>query len=106
MKNGLGIKLKIKTFQIPFHKNTQTNTMIFQRIAKSAYTSCTKSCIRSFSDTSKHSAKVAVLGAAGGIGQPLSMLLKLSDHVDELSCYDIVGTPGVAADLSHVSVMK
>jgi len=46
--------------------------------------------------------KVAVLGAAGGIGQPLSMLLKLSPHVDELSCYDIVGTPGVAADLSHV----
>ena len=49
--------------------------------------------------------KVAVLGAAGGIGQPLSMLLKLSPLVDELSCYDIVGTPGVAADLSHVSVV-
>lgn len=48
--------------------------------------------------------KVAVLGAGGGIGQPLSMLLKLSPVVDELACYDIVGTPGVAADLSHVSV--
>lgn len=48
------------------------------------------------------STKVAVLGAAGGIGQPLSMLLKLSPHIDELSCYDIVGTPGVAADLSHI----
>lgn len=48
------------------------------------------------------STKVCVLGAAGGIGQPLSMLLKLSPYVDELSCYDIVGTPGVAADLSHV----
>jgi malate dehydrogenase len=47
--------------------------------------------------------KVTVLGAAGGIGQPLSMLLKLSPHIDELACYDIVGTPGVAADLSHVS---
>lgn len=46
--------------------------------------------------------KVAVLGASGGIGQPLSMLLKLSENIDELSCYDIVGTPGVAADLSHV----
>ena len=46
--------------------------------------------------------KVCVLGAAGGIGQPLSMLLKLSPHVGELSCYDIVGTPGVAADLSHI----
>jgi hypothetical protein len=47
--------------------------------------------------------KVAVLGASGGIGQPLSLLLKLSPEVGELSCYDVVGTPGVAADLSHVS---
>jgi malate dehydrogenase len=46
--------------------------------------------------------KVAVLGAGGGIGQPLSLLLKLSPFVDELSCYDIQGTPGIAADLSHV----
>jgi len=43
-----------------------------------------------------------VLGAAGGIGQPMSMLLKMSPHVKELSLYDIVGTPGVAADLSHI----
>ena len=46
--------------------------------------------------------KVAVLGAAGGIGQPLSLLLKLSPRIGTLSCYDIVGTPGVAADLSHI----
>jgi lactate/malate dehydrogenase, NAD binding domain len=46
--------------------------------------------------------KVAVLGASGGIGQPLSLLLKLSPEVGELACYDVVGTPGVAADLSHV----
>lgn len=59
--------------------------------------------VRSFSNSNLSSAKVAVLGAAGGIGQPLSMLLKLSDEVTELACYDIVGTPGVAADLSHVS---
>jgi len=45
--------------------------------------------------------KVAVLGAAGGIGQPLALLCKLSDHIDEVACYDVVGTPGVAADLSH-----
>jgi len=48
----------------------------------------------------KHT-KVAVLGAAGGIGQPLSLLCKLSDQIDEVACYDVVGTPGVAADLSH-----
>jgi len=46
--------------------------------------------------------KVAVLGANGGIGQPLSLLCKLSPYIDELACYDVVGTPGVAADLSHI----
>jgi malate dehydrogenase len=49
------------------------------------------------------STKVTVLGASGGIGQPLSMLLKLSPYITELACYDIANTPGVAADLSHVS---
>lgn len=36
-------------------------------------------------------------------GQPLSLLLKLSPLVDELALYDVVNTPGVAADLSHIS---
>jgi malate dehydrogenase len=46
---------------------------------------------------------VAVIGAAGGIGQPLSLLLKIHGGVliNELALYDLVGTPGVAADLSH-----
>nr|CAG8619832.1 2149_t:CDS:2 [Entrophospora candida] len=47
--------------------------------------------------------KVAVLGASGGIGQPLSLLLKLNEAVTELALYDIVNTPGVAADLSHIN---
>ncbi|KAI9796813.1 MAG: hypothetical protein M1833_005956 [Piccolia ochrophora] len=47
--------------------------------------------------------KAAVLGASGGIGQPLSLLLKSSPLIDELSLYDVVNTPGVAADLSHIS---
>ena len=41
-------------------------------------------------------------GASGGIGQPLSLLLKQSPLISELSLYDIVHTPGVAADLSHI----
>eukprot|EP01026_Neomeris_dumetosa_P047654 TRINITY_DN4099_c0_g1_i14.p1 TRINITY_DN4099_c0_g1~~TRINITY_DN4099_c0_g1_i14.p1 ORF type:complete len:303 (-),score=45.54 TRINITY_DN4099_c0_g1_i14:81-989(-) len=45
--------------------------------------------------------KVSVLGAAGGIGQPLCLLLKMSPYVTELALYDIANTPGVAADLSH-----
>lgn len=43
-----------------------------------------------------------MLGASGGIGQPLSMLMKMNPRVTALSLYDIVGAPGVAADLSHV----
>jgi malate dehydrogenase len=46
---------------------------------------------------------VAVLGAAGGIGQPLSLLLKQNDKISQLALYDIVNSPGVAADLSHIN---
>ena len=48
--------------------------------------------------------KVCVLGAAGGIGQPLSLLLKLNLPAgSELSLYDVAPfTPGVAVDLSHI----
>ena len=49
--------------------------------------------------------KGVVLGASGGIGQPLSLLLKASPLLDELSLYDVVNTPGVAADLSHISTV-
>lgn len=48
--------------------------------------------------------KVSVLGAAGGIGQPLSLLLKKNPRVAELTCFDVAPiTPGVAVDLSHIS---
>lgn len=42
-----------------------------------------------------------MVGAAGGIGQPMSLLLKLSGKIEHLSLFDIVNTPGVAADISH-----
>ncbi|XP_020587705.1 malate dehydrogenase, mitochondrial-like [Phalaenopsis equestris] len=58
---------------------------------------------RSFSSGSLPDRKVAILGAAGGIGQPLSLLLKLNPLVSSLSLYDIAGTPGVAADVSHIN---
>ncbi|KAF1812047.1 malate dehydrogenase, NAD-dependent [Eremomyces bilateralis CBS 781.70] len=47
--------------------------------------------------------KAVVAGAAGGIGQPLSLLCKASPLIDELALYDVVNTPGVATDLSHIS---
>lgn len=46
--------------------------------------------------------KAVVLGAAGGIGQPLALLLKANPAITELALFDIVNTPGVAADLSHI----
>lgn len=58
---------------------------------------------RSYSSESAPERKVAILGAAGGIGQPLSLLMKLNPLVSSLSLYDIAGTPGVAADVSHIN---
>lgn len=48
--------------------------------------------------------KVAVLGAAGGIGQALALLLKLQLPAGtDLALYDIAPvTPGVAVDVSHI----
>ncbi|KAJ6861030.1 hypothetical protein NC651_037185 [Populus alba x Populus x berolinensis] len=45
--------------------------------------------------------KVAILGAAGGIGQPLALLVKMSPLISALHIYDIANVKGVAADLSH-----
>eukprot|EP00996_Jenningsia_fusiforme_P001212 NODE_2108_length_1294_cov_98.974297_g1919_i0.p1 GENE.NODE_2108_length_1294_cov_98.974297_g1919_i0~~NODE_2108_length_1294_cov_98.974297_g1919_i0.p1 ORF type:complete len:338 (-),score=84.95 NODE_2108_length_1294_cov_98.974297_g1919_i0:202-1215(-) len=50
-----------------------------------------------------HGANVAVLGAAGGIGQPLSLLMKLNPQVTRLNLFDVANTAGVAADLSHIN---
>jgi malate dehydrogenase len=52
------------------------------------------------------SSKVTVLGAAGGIGQPLSLLLKLNPRVTKLSLYDIRLAPGKLAIATHTSWMS
>ncbi|WFD43301.1 malate dehydrogenase [Malassezia psittaci] len=52
---------------------------------------------RLFSQSAVANRKVAVLGASGGIGQPLN------PEVTELRLYDIRLAPGVAADLSHIN---
>uniref|UniRef100_A0A0N5AD16 Malate dehydrogenase, mitochondrial n=1 Tax=Syphacia muris TaxID=451379 RepID=A0A0N5AD16_9BILA len=52
-----------------------------------------------FSSTSP---KVTLIGASGGIGQPLGLLLKCNPAVAHLALYDVVNTAGVGADLSHI----
>lgn len=51
---------------------------------------------------SSNAPKVALLGASGGIGQPLGLLLKINPKVASLALYDVANTAGVAADLSHI----
>ncbi|KAJ5388848.1 malate dehydrogenase [Penicillium cosmopolitanum] len=46
--------------------------------------------------------KIALIGAAGQIGTPLSLLCKTSDLFDEISLYDLVHVPGIATDLMHI----
>ncbi|KAL3637767.1 hypothetical protein CASFOL_018215 [Castilleja foliolosa] len=61
---------------------------------------------RGFASESAPERKVTVLGAASGIGQPLSLLMKLNPLVSRLALYDIAGTPGVAADVSHINTIS
>ncbi|KAL9035798.1 MAG: hypothetical protein Q9180_004658 [Flavoplaca navasiana] len=58
---------------------------------------------RAFSASARQASKVSVLGGAGGIGQPLSLLMKLNPRVTELAVYDIKGAAGVAADIGHIN---
>lgn len=73
---------------------------MFSRLAKPCFR---PNNLRNFSTTAQKNVKVAVLGASGGIGQPMSLLLKHSPLITHLSLYDIAHTPGVAADLSHMN---
>lgn len=51
---------------------------------------------RSFHASSSAAYKVVVVGAAGGIGQPLSLLMKMNPLVTSLALYDVVNAKGVA----------
>jgi malate dehydrogenase len=71
-------------------------------LVRTAARALTSSSARYFSSSAARQTKVAVLGAGGGIGQPLSLLLKSDPLVTSLSLYDIRGAPGVAADINHI----
>jgi malate dehydrogenase len=68
----------------------------------SKITTAARLSARSLSTSAVNNAKVCVIGGAGGIGQPMSMLLKMSPVVSHVSVFDMVGAPGVAADLGHI----
>ncbi|PWN24751.1 putative MDH1-malate dehydrogenase precursor, mitochondrial [Jaminaea rosea] len=58
---------------------------------------------RMFSTSAVNNKNVAVLGASGGIGQPLSLLLKNDPLVTQLRLFDVRLAPGVAADIGHIN---
>lgn len=72
-------------------------------LLRSLRSAAARTSTRAYGTESVPERKVAVLGAAGGIGQPLSLLMKLNPLVSKLALYDIAGTPGVAADVGHVN---
>ena len=46
---------------------------------------------------------VCLVGAAGGIGQPLALLLKGNPSIANLHLFDVAPTVGIAADVSHIN---
>lgn len=75
----------------------------YEMFARSIARSTSTLAQRGFSTSVRSNRSVAVLGAAGGIGQPMSLLLKADPLITSLRLYDIRGAPGVAADISHVN---
>lgn len=76
---------------------------MFSRALRPIATVAFQNGAKNFSTTREVQFKVMVAGAAGGIGQPLSLLLKMDPLVSTLALYDLAPiTPGVASDLSHM----
>mmetsp|Transcript_114566 Transcript_114566/g.370384 ORF Transcript_114566/g.370384 Transcript_114566/m.370384 type:complete len:345 (-) Transcript_114566:136-1170(-) len=76
---------------------------MFSTLRTSAVRAATRPLSRAASLQQERGFKASVLGAAGGIGQPLALLLKLNPRVTTLTCFDVAPiVPGVAADLSHI----
>ncbi|XP_075983442.1 malate dehydrogenase 2 [Anticarsia gemmatalis] len=76
---------------------------MFSRALKPVAAVAVQNGAKNFSTTSQRNYKVVVAGASGGIGQPLSLLLKQNALVTHLALYDLAPvTPGVACDLSHM----
>ncbi|CAL5346360.1 unnamed protein product [Camellia sinensis] len=80
-----------------------TATTLRRASSSSSSPSSTHLLRRSCSSDSNPDHKVVVLGAAGGISQPLALLIKLNPLVSSRFLYDIAGTPGIAADVSHIN---
>ncbi|KAG5518380.1 hypothetical protein PMAC_003177 [Pneumocystis sp. 'macacae'] len=99
-----GFSLNIRSLGLINQKLVGVLTKILQKLLSSTCSIVSSLfCSRGFSSTAYNAIKVSILGAGGGIGQPLSLLLKMNSRISELALYDIRGAPGVAADCSHIN---
>merc|ERR1712071_412869 len=81
---------------------SRVSSRTYRQISRRPLSNPSNMFTRALSQVAKRNAgNVAVLGAAGGIGQPLSLLLKANPNINNLHLYDVMNTPGVAADCSH-----
>jgi len=78
----------------------ETNAVLWSSVSRSKSTE-NQQIVQKAGQIRASTFKVAILGAAGGIGQPLSLLIKMSPLISGLHLYDIANVKGVAADLSH-----
>lgn len=65
-----------------------------------------QNALRAFSTTSIRGERVCIVGANGGTGRPLSMLLKMNPKVTTLNLYDVANVAGIAADVSHIDTLS
>jgi len=76
----------------------------FVPLHKQVLLSCSRKGFKNVRFAHQRTEKVCVVGGAGGIGQPLSLLMRGSPNVKHVSVYDVAPvTPGVAVDISHIS---
>merc|ERR1712071_520900 len=81
---------------------SRVSSRTYRQISRRPLSNPSNMFTRALSQVAKRNAgNVAGLGAAGGIGQPLSLLLKANPNINNLHLYDVMNTPGVAADCSH-----
>ena len=99
-----GGRWALRALQVAAAHRRKKTYMFFILYTFSPKKMLSKVATRSFHASRAALHKVAVLGAAGGIGAPLSLLLKDVDAITHLSLVDrSADVVGVAADVSHIN---
>merc|ERR1712178_678521 len=72
---------------------SRVSSRTYRNSPKTYFSSPSRNMISRALRSVRNAGNVAVLGASGGIGQPLSLLLKANPNINNLRLYDIAATP-------------